>query len=310
MHACRPTSVSFIQRGGRTLLCFVPLMCAMAGTGVAQVWEKIPAAQWSAEDASKVLTESPWVSLSKAGYRYSAKTNGLMELDPAEQPSSPRIQPQPRKLDPGLPTPERQTRSLTSVMSIWYRIRLLTARPVREAYLSLIEHGPIVARQLGLEPHMAKAVSVEELTHGSRLERFMKENPNDIRLTGSDRFIVLTVTEIERTWFHNETNAQWGNDQWTENARSDVFMNLQLSDIAATTVLATKTGKKASLVRFEPPGRDNLGARMYFPRLLADGTPLVTLADRELRFESRIGKHRIEAKFDLRKLVCNGKLEF
>ena len=70
-----------------------------------------------------------------------------------------------------------------------------------------------------------------------------------------------------------------------------------------------------------------MGAKYYFPRKLPDGTPLVTPADKEIRFETMITlnegttltgdqlgveierEDRIWMQFDLRKMVFEGKLE-
>ncbi len=105
------------------------------------------------------------------------------------------------------------------------------------------------------------------------------------------------------------------------------LMKLASSSLAANTFLATSTGRKVFLSRYDPPGQDGLGAKYYFPRKLPDGTPLITPADKEIRFETMITLNegttltgdklgveiertdRIWMQFDLRKMVFEGKLE-
>jgi hypothetical protein len=42
-----------------------------------------------------------------------------------------------------------------------------------------------------------------------------------------------------------------------------------------------------------------MSVRLYFPRVLADGQPLIGKADKKLWFEARLGTAKIAVKFDL-----------
>jgi hypothetical protein len=94
-----------------------------------------------------------------------------------------------------------------------------------------------------------------------------------------------------------------------ENTSPEELMTLQLSDVAGETFLSTETGRRVEILRYDRPSLDMLGAKLYFPRTLPDGRPLITNRDRELRFETRVGGKRIKAKFDLKKMKYKGKLE-
>jgi len=105
------------------------------------------------------------------------------------------------------------------------------------------------------------------------------------------------------------------------------LLKLTTPALTANTTLATDTGKKVFLSRYDPPGKDGLGAKYYFPRTLPNGAPLVTPADKEIRFETvvtlnegatltgdKLGvekerEDRIWMQFDLRKMIFEGKLE-
>ena len=105
------------------------------------------------------------------------------------------------------------------------------------------------------------------------------------------------------------------------------LLKLTTPVLASNTTLATNTGKRVFLSRYDPPGKDGLGAKYYFPRNLPDGEPLVTSADKEIRFETMITliegytitgeklgvensrEDRVWMQFDLRKMIFQGKLE-
>ncbi len=102
------------------------------------------------------------------------------------------------------------------------------------------------------------------------------------------------------------------------------LMSARTADLAKATFLATKSGKRVYLSRYQPPGEDGLGAKLIFPRKLPDGRPLVTPDERELRFETMLTLDRIEpqdpgsrrtrtdrirANFKLSKMIFQGKLE-
>lgn len=111
------------------------------------------------------------------------------------------------------------------------------------------------------------------------------------------------------------------------NGYRSALMKLTSPTLASNTLLATSSGRKVFLTRYDPPGNDGLGAKYYFPRNLPDGTPLVTAVDKEIRFETMITlnegvtltgnelgvelerEDRIWMQFDLRKMLFEGKLE-
>jgi len=107
------------------------------------------------------------------------------------------------------------------------------------------------------------------------------------------------------------------------------LMNLRTPDLTSNASLATKTGKKVFLVHYEPPGKDGLGAKLFFPRNMPDGTPFVTAEDEEVRFQMEITTRtiqfgtgeegntpsapertdRIYRQFKLKDMMLKGKLE-
>jgi hypothetical protein len=195
---------------------------------------------------------------------------------------------------PGDPT------SIPSGISIpiFYRIRLLTAKPVREAWLRWLELGGILestvqAKDLGTKDSPAE--------RHAALERYLSSNPDDGAVAGDDKHIILGITL---------RIGNYGSLRWTEESRAYELSNVAAPQSYSETVLFTDRGKRVHLLRYMPPGADCFGARYYFPRLLPTGAPLITENDKELRFETRINDHPVKARFDLRRMKYKGKPEF
>ena len=173
-----------------------------------------------------------------------------------------------------------------------FHIYFLTAKPVRMA----------IAQGFSLDSKRA--------LDKAGLERFVEQS--------DDQSIILTMTVSSVPKGASSLRGYWS-----------TLSNLQTTNLAANTFLSTKTGKRVYLFRYEPPGKDGLGAKFFFPRKLADGSPFVTLEDKELRFETKLTlRHlslarnegqglprevsrtdRIWAQFRLKKMVFDGKLE-
>jgi hypothetical protein len=239
--------------------------------GAQQWWEEKPFMDWTSREVSKVLHDSPWADM----------VVGRLSLI------------HPKRLRPTRRNP----------WPACYCVRLLSAKPVRDGLLRLVTYPGLLT--FAHDPNVS-VVNVEDLKTTYReqgkaqLARFMSSNPDDIRLKGDEENIVIgiTIARYEPSvgawkWFHNP--VPW--------------KGLRFSDIADKTLLSTETGKQMRVGKYERPLLDYLGAKYYFPRELPDGRPLVSLDDGELLFETEIDGKRIRAKFDVKKLVYEGRLE-
>ncbi len=252
----------------------------------AQVWNR-DYMQWSRAEALRIYSNSPWVSLVITGIRRSFTTQ-IKKPDLFRDFEAP---------------PGDRVNGIASS----YRVRLLTATPMRQAYLRLIS----------LAPEHRNAVAVSEIMNGSnpeleqlRLARFISANPRAVSLVGSDTYIIVSIVAEEHSYFYDRIQGRLGSaGRRRVETRPKLFMSLQLSDLKETTFLLTKTGKRIPLADYQRPGLDGWGAKFYFPRSNPDGSPSVSVEDKELRFESSIGERRIEAKFKLKKLLYKGKLD-
>jgi hypothetical protein len=236
----------------------------------ADLIEQKPYTKWTKKEVSQILNASPWVGLSPGGFRVS------------EYRWPPRIS------DPA-------TRDNVEVFHrpFYYRVRLLTAKPVREAWL----------RKLEIEGIIEPTVAATKLSSSSKekkaaLERYLASHPDDGALTGDIKNIIIGITiRIDIAWATEESSA------------SELSNVSAASQLTAETILSTDTGKQVHLLKYVPPGQDRFGARYYFPRYLASGAPLLGTNDKQLQFETRIDNHPVKVKFDLTKMRYKGQLE-
>lgn len=169
-----------------------------------------------------------------------------------------------------------------------FHIRFLTATPIRMALAR-----DMILRSKGQADRAA-------------LERLVREtDPENI---------VLTISLTSEPAGADSIRFYWS-----------ALLGLRTPDLAKDTFLATKTGKRVYLSRYEPPGQDGLGAKLFFPRKLPNGEPFLTPKDREVRFETMLTLDRLDlqepggmrsrtdrvwATFKLNQMVFQGKLEF
>ena len=235
-------------------------------------WDDRPYMQWSGNEVMLILTDSPWA---------------------------------------------RQ--SIANPHGDVYQFDLLTARPVREAFLRSLSLKPEKSVDVGeLEKNGNAAnsdkgmiVTIPDYPEGSpgqereqrRLKEFIASNPSNVLVKGDEEYIIVSLTlriQGNRSWFWIFTDAN----------HSTELVAIDPSELKAVTRLETDTGKTVALFRYERPGMDNLGAKFFFKRQLADGSPLVTTKDRELRFKTHLDGREVKVKFDLRKMMYKEKLEF
>ncbi len=234
----------------------------------ADLWETKPNLEWSVRDVDAILNNSPWVTLCFAGFR-------------TEQYKIPRM----------IDYPDYNWRTL----AVFYRIQLLSARPIQEA----------VARGISLGKNTVEySVDMKETANSAKLKQELDEsassNPNTPILQMDKKFIVIAI--VLRITPH-------GLFQWSQEPDGAELTVADPAQLKKNTRLFTSAGKSVSLLEYKPPGRDWSGARFYFSRSLPDGRPLVTSADEELSFETFMNGRKIKARFELRKMLYRGKLE-
>jgi hypothetical protein len=232
---------------------FFILLLAFLAVSSAVAQKKLkPWKQWSQAEAQKVLTDSPW-----------AHPQVDMELaDPNTLNRSKVV---------GVGNEDARTR--LNEERVAYYIRIYSARPVRQAYIRLLQ-----LKRKNIDPETL-----------ARMNDFAEKKPEDsivvaVNVDGPDTKPIEKVMQVLRT-------------QSTGTLRSDSY--LERSD-----------GKRVYLTEYVPPGRDGVGARFVFPRKL-DGQPFLTSKFATIRFISELGSSiKFDMLFKVKEMIVDGELEY
>lgn len=236
---------------------FLLLAVIAAETVFGQKQQK-PWKEWSKDDAQKVLNDSPWG-------RLQVDTDlSEMFFQPTTDGRSGRAPNANSRLEQGA---TNQATSLT------YGIRFFSARPVRRAFIRMIQ-----LQQKKIEPDV--------------LERM-----NNFAEFTSDDAIIIAVT-IEGTDKRSLGKAM----QIIESAATGTLKN--------TTYLERNDGKRLFLDQYVPPGRDGFGARFIFPRVFEE-RPFLTTDYSDVRFVAEFGTTiKLNMTFKIADMKLDGKLEY
>lgn len=223
-------------------------LCLMAAGSVAGQKKLKPWKEWSKADAQKILNDSPWAHL---------------QVDQDFQEASPLTRPP----DPSVDTRLRQNDGMT------YGIRIFSARPVRQAFVRMIQ-----LQKKDLPPDTV-----------ARLNSFAEAT--------SDDSIIIAVT-IENP----DANMLGKAMQIVRNATAVRIRN--------TTFLERNDGKRVFLEEYTPPGSDGFGARFIFPRMI-DGQPFLNPELNTVRFVSNLGNSvEMNMTYKVKDMMLDGKLEY
>jgi len=215
--------------------------------------------EWSQKDAEKILHNSPWSRMQ------TDTDTSEMFFQPTSDPTTNRRAPNSTER-----TAQGATNQSTNVS---YGIRFFSARPVRQAFVRMIQ-----LQQKKMEPEM--------------LER-MK---NFAEVEATDSIIVAVTVE--------------GTDKRSLGKVSQIVNSAATGTLKNTTYLERSDGKRLFLQEYVTPGRDGFGARFIFPRLV-DQEPFLTQAFTEVRFVSDFDPTvKLNMRFKLTDMMLDGKLEY
>ncbi|HXD32081.1 MAG TPA: hypothetical protein VN643_13245 [Pyrinomonadaceae bacterium] len=254
----------------------------MVTSVLAQKTQK-PWQEWNKKEAEKILADSPW-------------SQTQTETDTSEMFFSPTTMGD---------THSRESQGATNqATSLKYYIRLFSARPVRQAYVRLLE-----------------------LSQGNADEAATEKRRAWANLAASDSIIVTVACESsDRRYLGRAMQA---------------FSSAVTAMLKNSAYLERQDGVKVFLAEYVPPGKDVFGARFIFPRDV-NGEPLVTNKGGSLRFHaeyesktatdqannppgqtSRRGavsqggssapspfKFKVDMKFKLSDMLYNGEVEY
>ena len=223
-------------------------ICVMAAGSVVGQKQLKPWKEWSKEDAQKILNNSPWAHLQV--------DQDFLEASPLTRPP-----------DASVDTRLRQNEGMT------YGIRIFSARPVRQAFVRMIQ-----LQKKDLPPEtMARLNSFAEATSDdSIIIAVTIENP-DANLLGKAMQVVRNATAVR---------------------------------IRNNTYLESNDGRRVFLEEYTPPGSDGFGARFIFPRMV-DGKPFLNPDLSTLRFVANLGGSvEMNMTYKVKDMMLDGKLEY
>ena len=145
-------------------LLFIAFSIALCLAKSGEWWEEKPIAQWSNKQVNEFLNTSPWVSSSQGYFQQASWVSGS-DVKNRQSP----------------------------VVMVHYQARILTAKPVREAFLRLYVLNPKVVTAKSIQA----ATAAEELQ--DRMHALLASHPNDLLVKGNEKHLILAVSQKIRT---------------------------------------------------------------------------------------------------------------
>lgn len=231
-----------------TLLVSLPL-------GASGQREKKPYTEWTEKEAQKMLNDSPWARtqvFSSPVTLFRGPSSGRQGVSGGATSSN-----------------------TANATHINFRIRFLSAKPIRQAVSRLLE----MKQKQPISDDLA--AQLRSFAAGEFLE-----------------YVVVTVTCDS-----DETGSNVQQAQSLLHARGT-------AELKNNTFLEIKGGKRLFLQEYQKPKQDGLGARFIFPRLV-DGHPFITPESEEVRFFAELdSNYRLDRRYKVKEMLYEGKLEY
>ena len=248
------------MRAGVSFALVFLLLTALTGEAVNGQKQEKSWKEWTKADAEKILNHSPWgqqqVDTDLSEMFYQPTTDARTSGGRAPNAGS--------RLEQGATNQETK---------LTYGIRFFSARPVRQAFIRMIQ-----LRQRDLEPDVI-------------------ERMNNFAELPSAESIIIAVT-IE------------GTDKRSLGKVMQIISSAATGTLKNTTYLERNDGKRLFLEEYVPPGKDGFGARFIFPRIVNE-RQFLTPEIRDVRFVSEFGTTiKLNMRFNVADMMVNGKLEY
>jgi hypothetical protein len=246
----------------RRIVLICSALALFAASAAAQKTK--PWTEWTDKDAVKMLTDSAWAqtqtelsdsSQSSSGSAITRAAENKRTLDTSDSQES----------------GENLGKSNSS-LSIKYFVSFLTAKPIRQAFIRMIELQ---------RPEMP----TEKVTE---LRTFIDRDFGE--------YVVVTV-KVD------------GTDKKRIAPALQEIATADAEALKTTSYLERKDGKRVSLMEYRAPSQDGMGAKFVFPRTL-DGKPFLDANSGELRVFIQVGKTKLNRRFKVTDMMYDGKLEY
>ena len=220
-----------------------------------------PWQEWSRKDAENILNESPW-----------GKTQ--TETDTSELFFRPGGSPDPRTgASNADPLRDERGGATNQASSINFRIRFLSAKPIRQAF--------------------ARVIVLDQPTDDRKVKAYINEFVN----REFDKWIAVVVSVESRDQRYSRPAAQALATSTTDSLKNNTY-------------LERKDGKRLFLHLYQAPSSDGLGAKFIFERFV-DERPFLNGDSGEVRFVSEVGpKIKLDRRFKVDEMIYDGRLEY
>ena len=252
-----------------TAIIITALLSAAIGAQQPTAWTG-----WSQKDAEKILNDSPW------GQTQTDTNTSEMVYSPTVGSAAGSASNRPARTTGIRDEQADRNRSRATegaynqAVTINYRIRFLSARPVREALAAT------------LLPQQSTASSEQAKRE---MQQFIDRNFSD--------YIVVAVTYD-------------ASDQRLSGKAFQDFSAAMANTLKNNTYLERKDGKRIFLMDYRAPIDDGIGARFVFPRVV-DGRAFLNSESGDVRFYSEVGANvKLNLRFKVADMVYHGKLEY
>jgi hypothetical protein len=248
-------------------ICSAIILCA----ATASAQKEKSWTEWTQQDAQKVLTNSAWgqtqTELSDAAP--SSGTGGSAVTRAAENGNGANMVmgDAAKNAESGANIGQRN-----ASLSVRYYVSFLSARPVRQAFIRMIE------LQRPNEP-ADKVAERRAFIDGD-----------------FSNYVVVTL-------------RMDGNDKKKLAPAMQLLTSADAAAMKTTAYLERKDGKRVELMDYRPPSQDGMGAKFVFPRMV-DGKPFLDGNSGELRVYIELGKTKLNRKFKVAEMIYDGKLEY
>ena len=243
----------------------VSCLLLFVSIGVSQ--EK-PWAEWTRAEAEKILNHSPW------GQTQTETDTTEMVYTPTTQGGTTGSTRSGELTDRQAINNSRVNQGATNqAISVNYHVRLLSAKPVRQAFMRVME-----LTRKDLDPQTLKGLR-------SFVERDFSE------------YIAIAVT-------FDSTDGRYSGPAL------QAFGSATLGTLKNRTYLERRDGKRLFLMDYYTPINDGLGAKFIFPRLV-DERNFLNADSGSFRFYSEVGNQiKLNVTFKMSDLMYNGQLEY
>lgn len=232
----------------------------IVGTATAQKTK--PWTEWSEKEATKILTDSAWAQTQTdvAAGSESTQTSAVTQTTAGRR--------EDQRISAASSTESGQSKPRAAIS---YRVRFLSAKPVRAAFVRMIE------------------------LQGATPERVAELRAFVDRDFGDFIVVVLSVD---------------GNDKKRLAPANEEINAADEAALQKSVYFERKDGTKLFLTNYRPPTNDGLGAKFVFPRLV-NGKPFIEPSSGELRFVLEIGKTiKINRKFKVAEMMYEDRFEY